>query len=166
MDEDDRDKLVVLDAGRVVPRRQGREPQYNERLAQEICEVVAGSDEALDVIFPRWRNRGWPSESTAYTWRMRHRAFREAFQIAQEVRAQRWMHQIVAIADDTSRDLIDIGEGRMIPNSAAVQRDRLRIDARERVAKRMDPRSWGDRRLIDEPTVPFTPLDDAIHLLD
>jgi hypothetical protein len=139
---------------------------YTEKIAQEICEAVAASDESLATIFKRNAIKGWPTESGAYVWRMRHKAFREAFDVAKAIRAERWMHQIVAIADDDSRDQIEIGEGKFIPNSAAVARDRLRIDARERAAKRMDPTNWGDRRLQDETPKGFVALDDAIHLLD
>ena len=168
MADDGQENLVVLDPAKVVIRRKRGlgGVQYAEALAKEICEVVAASDESLDKICRRMAVRGWPTETTIYAWRLRHMAFRRSFQVAQEIRANRWMHQLVAISDDESRDLIDIGEGRMVPNNAAVARDRLRIDARERAAKRMDPQNWGDRKVVDEPPRAFTPLDDAIHLLD
>ena len=165
-DGDGQDGLIVLDPARVKKRSYARGPDYSEKLATEICQVVAASDEALETIFARNAGKGWPTQSIAWFWRMRHKAFRDAFDMAKAIRAERWMHQIVAIADDDSRDLIDIGEGRTIPNHSAVARDRLRIEARERAAKRMDPQTWGDRKLQEEAPRGHVALDDALHLLD
>ena len=101
---------------------------------------------------------------TLYEWRYKHRAFDEAFATAETMRASRFMHQTVEIADDDSRDLIEIGEGRVIPNNAAVTRDRLRIETRLKAAARFDPQRFGDR-VEQNVRVGFIPLDEAIHQL-
>ena len=162
MKDGEGEPLVVLDPAR-VKRRGGRDnPMYSERLAAEICEVIGASDLSIETL-ARQRDH-WPAVQTLYEWRYKHRAFDEAFAQAEAMRASRFMHQLVEIADDDSRDLIDIGEGRVIPNNAAVTRDRLRTETRLKAAARFDPQRFGDR-VEQNIRVGFIPLDEAIHQL-
>ena len=53
-----------------------------------------------------------------------------------------------AIADDDKDDMAEDDKGRLIPNSAAVQRARLRIDTRMRIAGKLKPKDYGDQPAV------------------
>lgn len=161
MKDDDKDKLVVLDPARVNVRKPTG-PLYSERLAAEVCETIGASNLSIETLCRQNSDR-WPTVKTLYEWRYRHRAFDEAFAQAEAMRASRFMHQLVEIADDDSRDLIE-SDGKFFPNNAAVTRDRLRVETRQKAAARFDPQRFGDR-VEQNIRVGFIPLDEAIHQL-
>jgi hypothetical protein len=51
----------------------------------------------------------------------------------------------LAIADDTSLDMIPDSEGNLTANPTAVARAKLRIDTRFRIAGKISPRVYGER---------------------
>jgi hypothetical protein len=156
------DSLVVLDPARVKQRRPGVGPTYTQSLAAEVCETIGASDLSIESLCRQHADR-WPTVKTLYEWRYRHRAFDEAFAQAEAMRASRFMHQCVEIADDDSRDLIE-SDGKSFGNNTAVTRDRLRIETRLKTAARFDPQRFGDR-VEQNIRVGFIPLDEAIHQL-
>ena len=164
-DSDDGGKLVVLDPGRVY-LRDPTEPQkpggkYTAALGQEICDAMATSSLGLDALCKA--NKRWPTFVTVFHWRVKYPDFDRAFMLAQKMRAAMFMDEIIGIADDAQHDLIEV-DGRMFPNPAAVQRAKVRCDFRERVAKRLDPATWGDKLEVN-PGAGYLPQDEAIRLL-
>lgn len=81
---------------------------------------------------------------------------------AQEAAMIREFDEIKAIADDTSRDVLQGPKGE-IPNNAAVGRDKLRTDARFRRAGILNRRVFGeDRQVAVQVNVDFVKtLEDA-----
>lgn len=69
----------------------------------------------------------------------------ERFESAMRAKHLRDSQQILKITDDTSRDTLETLKGP-IPNAAAVQRDRLRFEARTWLWARLDPDRWGERK--------------------
>jgi hypothetical protein len=99
-----------------------------------IAEVLGGENIERDVAdfyelceaIPEWQER--------YAAVMRARGLREE-------------QQDLEIADDTSRDVLDTGgKAGRIPNGAAVQRDKLRVDVRRSQRAAWNPERWGERR--------------------
>jgi len=161
-DDGDDDKLVVLDPGRVVPRSRYDAQPYTPEFGRQICEILGSSDLSIETLCRK--HRDWPTSRTLYNWRFHHQAFNEAWVFAEQMRASRFMHQTVEIADDDSRDLLDIGNGKMIPNHAAIARDKLRVETRREAAKRFDPAHFGDRT-DHNVRHGLIPLDEAVHQL-
>ena len=60
--------------------------------------------------------------------------------------------EIIAIADEKTTDWLMDKEGNERPNNEAIQRSRLRVDARKWVAAKLKPRKYGDR-VMNEHTV-------------
>jgi hypothetical protein len=167
--DDDRDdeNLVVLDPLRVVFRQPdpppipGQTVKYSPVICEEICHAVAVNPKGLDTLCRE--NKRWPSFVAIYNWRVKYEEFNRAFMLAQRMRAAMFMDQIVEITDDAANDLIEV-EGRMLPNPVSVQRAKLRAEFRERVAKRLDPATWGDK--IEYNQHPgYLPQDDVVRLL-
>lgn len=166
MDEDegeDLSNLVVLDPVRVTPKKHGRNQvsKYTPALADEICYAVASDSRGLMEVCDSKPH--WPHFTQIYRWRVQHDDFNRAFVLAQKMRAAMFMDEIVRIVDDANNDLIEV-EGRMLPNPVSVQRAKLRAEFRERVAKRLDPQTWGDKVELNA-NVGYLPQDEVVRLL-
>lgn len=56
-----------------------------------------------------------------------------------------WFEEIVDIADDSSRDMVERPDGSKALDSEHVQRSKLRVDARKWAASKLAPKKYGDR---------------------
>ncbi len=59
---------------------------------------------------------------------------------AREVQAELYADDIIDIADDADDDVLEDAKGNPVPNTARLNRDRLKIDARKWVISRLLPR--------------------------
>jgi hypothetical protein len=82
-----------------------------------------------------------PHISTIYDWISKEPSFAEHYGRAREQAAHTLFDQMLDIADDSSRDLLEDGSA----NNAAIARARLQIDTRARVAGKLAPRVYGER---------------------
>jgi hypothetical protein len=74
-------------------------------------------------------------------WIAKEPSFAEHYGRAREHAAHTLFDQMLDIADDSSRDLLEDGS----PNNAAIARARLQIETRARVAGKLAPRVYGER---------------------
>jgi hypothetical protein len=123
----------------------GRPTAITKKQTQLICDLLADGRSfntvcaALDL--PR---------TTIQRWIRDNAKFRSQYQRAKKWQARFAVEDCIAIADDTSRDLS--GE-LQIPNGVAVQRDKLRIDTRLKVAAKLLPKKYGDQAPVNQQTV-------------
>lgn len=68
---------------------------------------------------------------------------------AREAQADKLAEDIIAIADDSSRDVYQDENGNERTDSEVVQRSKLRVDARKWLAGKMAPKKYGDRLNLD-----------------
>ena len=80
-------------------------------------------------------------------WIAKDPNFRDAYLAAKTMLAEAFGEEIVAIADDSSRDWVE-GENGKVLDHEHVQRSKLRCDARKWVAARLAPKRWGDASMI------------------
>lgn len=120
---------------------QGRPTDYTEELAAHICSEVS-SGRSLNSIC---KDEGMPNPSSVYLWLSKYRSFSDNYAKAQADRAAFFAEEIVEISDDSSGDFIEVGDGRVAPNSTAVSRDKLKVDTRKWLMSRMDPKRYGDK---------------------
>jgi hypothetical protein len=127
---------------------------YSEELATAICDrLIAG--EAMRSIC---ESKGMPSETTVYRWLQsdEHVGFRELYARAREAQAHRMLDEIIQIADDSSRDVVEISTGytdeesgeektREVERFTAVSRDKLKIDSRKWAMAKLAPKVYGDK---------------------
>jgi hypothetical protein len=68
---------------------------------------------------------------------------------AREERADFIFEEILAIADNSGNDRKIIKDGEEVINHEAIQRDRLRVDARKWAASKMNPKKYGDKTEVE-----------------
>lgn len=82
-----------------------------------------------------------PHIATIYDWIAKEPSFGEHYGRAREQAAHTLFDQMLDIADDSTRDLLEDGSA----NSAAIARARLQIETRARVAGKLAPKVYGER---------------------
>ncbi len=113
----------------VEARRCGRPTNYNLKTAEAICEQLAAGASLVAIC----KQAGMPSYSTAMAWLRTHDEFLQMYRLAREDQADVLADEIIEIADEK------------VETSEAVQRNRLRVDARKWAASKLKPRRYGDR---------------------
>ncbi len=122
------------------PKR-GRPTLYSEALADEICELIMQGKALPDVA-----KAVHVDKTTILRWVEKHPDFCNRYARAREVQADVLAEEIIAIADDPATEEIQDGdETRTVISSSAVQRNRLRVDARKWYASKLAPKKYGDK---------------------
>jgi hypothetical protein len=104
---------------------------YTPRVAERICEEVA-SGRSLERI---GLEEPWaPSASKASQWMRDHPEFKEAYQVARALRAEKFAEDIIDVAYSPMLDPED---------------KRIIIAAHQWLASKMCPKDWGDRKIVD-----------------
>ncbi|MFN8995952.1 MAG: hypothetical protein ACK5X3_20125, partial [Pseudomonadota bacterium] len=99
---------------------------------EEICDRIVNG-QAITAIC---KLEHMPHLELVYKWSSdpEHPMFAR-YERAVRIRAERWVDEILAIADDTTNDLIVDEMGSIIgSNNANIQRARLRVDTRKWLA--------------------------------
>jgi hypothetical protein len=118
-------------------------PSKSPELLQTICERIA-QGESLRAICA---SDGMPAMSTVFLWLNDDSTFSEQYARARETQADAFADEIVAIADEPPQ-LVMTGDGEeteVALDGAAIQRQRLRIDARKWVASKLKPKKYGEK---------------------
>lgn len=132
--------------------------QYDEKIAEEICDTIASCTEGLKELCKQ--NPHWPKKNTIYKWMHKNPDFREKYLLAKEHQIQPLVDEILEIADDISKDTIvkydRDGNEHVSCNSEWVNRSRLRIDSRKWLAAKLMPKMYGEKN-VDK-----TPVSDSL----
>jgi Bacteriophage Sf6, terminase small subunit-like len=123
----------------------GRPSKFKHSAAEEICRRLAlgeslvkicATDEMVDI-------------STVFRWLDKNDEFRDMYAHAREAHAELYANQIIDIADETpiTEQPDPDGGVTLRIDSAGVQRNKLRVDARKWVAAKLLPRKYGERML-------------------
>jgi hypothetical protein len=97
---------------------------------------------------------------TFYRWIDENEEWAKQYARACEGRADAIFEDILSIADDTSADkkVINVGEDvKEVVDHEAIQRSKLRVDARKWFLSKMNPTKYGDR-IIQDHTIKEQPL--------
>jgi len=117
----------------------GRPTTYRPEIAAKICSRLSNG-EPLSTIC---KAEGI-AVSTVYEWLNREPSFSEAYARAREDQADTLAAEITALSDEPPR-LIEDEKGVARVDSAWVQWQKNRVDARKWVAAKLKPKSYGDR---------------------
>lgn len=123
----------------------GRPSDFSQEIADTICERIATTPRGLDFICQT--DAALPSASTVHRWLNQHAEFRESYLRARERQADTIFDECLEIADDSSRDTKLVGREdneTEVCNTEFVQRAKLRIDTRMRMAGKLSPKKYGD----------------------
>ena len=78
-----------------------------------------------------------------------HPEFGTLYTQACEKRVEAMENDLLEIADDTDRDYREGKNGKDIPNKEQMLRSKIRIESRQWLMARRDPRQWGDKQSLD-----------------
>lgn len=128
-------------------RAGGRPSNYSEALADKICLLLSEGQSLLTIC----KREDMPARGTVMRWLAEdaHAGFRDKYARAREEQADFYAAQIVEIADEdiatVSRKDDEGNEIEVSFDSTAVQRNRLRVDARKWYASKLAPKKYGDK---------------------
>ena len=117
---------------------------YSEELAIEICDALANSHFGVRYLCRHKDN--WPSEASVYRWLNAYPSFRERYTRARQDQSDALVSDIMEIASNEERDLVQNVDGTWHSNSSAIQRDRLKIDSIKWIACKLVPKVYGERK--------------------
>lgn len=119
----------------------GRPSGYTKEIGDEICERLSDG-ESLRAIC---RDDHMPNKSMVFRWLYEFQSFRDQYARAKEEQADTLADDILDIADDGRNDTYVDDEGNKKVDFDAIQRSRLRVDARKWIASKLKPKVYGDR---------------------
>ena len=139
----------------------GRPSNYNDGLADRICELVATSNLGTNKLCKLY---AWmPNADTIYQWRYRHAEFADKYARAKARQAELMVEEIIDIADDGTNDTYVDENGNQKVDTDIVARSRLRIDTRKWYASKLAPKIYGDK--VDHKHDVTVRQEDAIENL-
>ena len=115
----------------------GRPSRYSQKIADDICERLANGESLRRICL----TPNYPRQATVFRWLASHDEFREQYRVARE-----------AQADTLADEIIDIADGKRAAyegTDADVQRDKLSVYARQWVAAKLKPRTYGDKTQLE-----------------
>lgn len=123
----------------------GRPTIYTEELGVEICARMACGvgikriAEADDM----------PEARTIFRWAVDEaHPFCHQYALARKIQAEGFVDEITAIVDDGANDFISTEKGDIV-NAEAIQRSRLRFQARQWLASKFLPKVYGDKLNVE-----------------
>lgn len=124
----------------------GRPSDFTPEIANLICDRLIDGESLRSICIAD----EMPSASTVCRWLAQFPEFREQYAHAREAQADTLVDEMLDIADDGTNDWMEKknAEGDVIGveyNGDAVQRSRLRIDARKWMSSKLAPKKYGDK---------------------
>lgn len=147
----------------------GRPSDYSQEVAATICARIADGQSVREIC----RDDAMPHMATVFRWLAAREEFREQYARAKESMAEHMAEDILDIADDGTNDWMerrgdDGASAGWVTNGEALQRSRLRVDARKWLLSKMLPKKYGDK--ITHSGDPANPLvirhEDALGELE
>lgn len=127
---------------------EGHPSSYTDEIADYICGELANARSLRSICL----QEGMPNQTTVFRWLAdeRYESFRKQYAHAREAQADAIFDEILDIADDGSNDWMERrdDQGGNIgwkENGEALQRSRLRVDARKWMAGKLRPKKYGDK---------------------
>ena len=145
----------------------GRPTLFTEELASRICAELASGLKLTEICGPD----DMPSDRTVYRWLASNDQFCQQYARAQAERTSAMAEEILAIADDGSNDWMKRNHGddvAWVTNGEALQRSRLRVDARKWLMSKMNPKKYGDKITAEHSGPDGTPIkhDVAVRFIN
>ena len=115
-----------------------------ENILHKIFVKIADGSSARQAIIESEINN-----STFFEWLQKDtsKQYAESYTRACEIRAEKLTDEILQIADEANADIIGVDEktGKPIVNGEAINRSRLKVDARKWLAGKLAPKKYGDK---------------------
>lgn len=103
---------------------------YTPELGAAFCAAMASTTDSIATICKR---KGMPSKATVFRWRADHEDFRKMYEAAKLEQLYSGIEECTEIADKAEA------------SSEGIQKAKLRIDTRMKVAQRLKPKELGEK---------------------
>ena len=123
-----------------VKNKGGRPTKYSLKIALEICDRIADGESLVKIC----TDPAMPKKTAVYEWLLRHKEFADIYARAREDQADTLADEIHAISDELPQQIVD-DKGKTRYDSAYVQWQKNRVDARKWVAAKLKPKKYSDR---------------------
>lgn len=131
----------------------GRPTSYTEAVATLICSRIAQGESLVNIC----KDDALPSRATVMRWLLEnsHDGFRDNYARAKEAQADFYAEEIIDISDEECT-YVKHGDGdeaktvEVAFDSAAVARNRLRVDARKWYASKVAPKKYGEKLALGQ----------------
>lgn len=144
-------RLFAFWGSRTLPG--GRPTKYTEEIAKNICDRLT-EGESLNKICS---DEEMPVKTTVFNWLSDedHKEFLNQYTYARERQAETFIDQCVDIADDNEHDEIEVigkdGKPYTRVNHDHINRSRLRVDTRIKIAEKLAPKKYTPKNEISGP---------------
>lgn len=139
--------------------RCGRPSSYTKEIGDEICNRIAEGESLRSIC----RDEHMPHRRTVINWALTDgHTFFAQYAKARDIQADAMVDEITDITDDASNDWMEReskkGNIEIICNNEAVNRSRLRFEARKWIAGKIRPKKYGEKY--------FSEISGGLKLLD
>lgn len=125
----------------------GRPSTYSDELGERVCDVFESEVGQLRAAFAA--REDLPTISTVYRWEEAYPQFRERLARARKIRAHLMADEAIDIADHNANDTITKtardGSEYEVADHEWINRSRLRVETRLRLAKALNQGVYGDK---------------------
>lgn len=124
----------------------GRPSSFTQEKADYICQELAEGRSLRKIC----EEDGMPSAGTVCRWLAENEQFQKQYARAREAQADVLFEEILDISDESHTTTKVVGHGEdaeevVVYDSVAVQRNRLRVDARKWMAGKLRPKKYGEK---------------------
>ena len=127
----------------------GRPSTFTPEMYEAVCEAIETTPKGLKWILDE--KEEFPKLSTFYLWQEKQEdreALMERYRRARNRQAELLIDETMEISDDTSNDTKIVGgdeNEREVANTEWIQRSKVRIETRFKLAGKLDSSRWGDK---------------------
>lgn len=114
---------------------------YTEAMGDKICELLMDGMSLRAIC----AQKDMPCRATVLKWLRDNEKFSIQYARAREEQAETLADEIIDIADDSYFDYRTGEDGNERFNGDAVQRSRLRVEARKWIASKLKPKKYGEK---------------------
>ena len=144
--------------------------QDKQNILSIVCDQMASGKSVRAIFRDEELKETLPSRSKFREWIDKNEDFRAQYMRACEEREEYIFDDILSIADETTNDhsIVEISEGVEVSrvNNEAIQRSRLRIDARKWHLSKVNPKKYGDKIEIDQKVTDERLTDEELKEYD
>lgn len=119
----------------------GRPTKYSLSIALEICDRLSDGESLVSIC----RDERMPKKTAVYEWLASKKEFADMYARAREDQADSLADEIQAIADELPMEITDDKTGKTRFDSAYVQWQKNRVDARKWIAAKLKPKKYSER---------------------
>ena len=116
-----------------------------ETVKREVIDRIAKGESLLNIC----KDNKMPCRDTIFEWLSKDKSFSDKYDRAREIRADRIFDEILEIADDSSDDYVKGDEGEIVLNREAIERAKLKIDARKWILAKMVPKKYSEKMELE-----------------